>query len=943
VNEVAAREAEPGVELAPEQARELSQALGRLAPTEPLRLLYRDLRSSPRGLSEREAARRLALYGPNELHRAGRRKPWRDLVDQLIHPLALLLWVAAVLAWVIRTPALTIAVVVVIWLNAVFAFVQERQGERAVEALAAYLPQQAVVRRDGHRREIPARELVPGDVIELAEGDRVCADARLVEGSLEVDMSTINGESLPAFRSAAATDTDVPLMEAASLVFSGTSCTGGEAVALVSRTGMHTELGRIAALTQRVEREPSPLETQVRKVAWLIALVSVGVGLAFIPIGAWMAGLSLQDAVSFAIGLIVANVPEGLLPTITLALAVAVRELARKGALVKRLSAVETLGATSVICTDKTGTLTENHMHAVLVWTLAGEQWLGGARMTESEVAPLLRLAEVLARCNTAELLPTVGEPGGAPTGVGDPTEVALLAAARVLGVTVDPARRETERGAMFHFDPARRLMTTVDEVHGRTVVHTKGAPEEVLARSTRVLDADRGEVPLDDVRRRRISASVQQYAARGLRLIATGYRDLDDGAVPEERETAESGLVLAGFVALLDPARPEVRPSVERCHTAGVRVIVVTGDHRLTAGEIAREVGIGGPDLVPVNASDLDVLTDDEFDALLAEGREMVIARASPEMKMRVAESLQASGHVIAMTGDGVNDAPALRRADIGIAMGRTGTDVAREAATMVLTDDNFRTIGEAVEAGRRVYDNVRKFVLYIFAHATPEVVPFLVFALSGGRVPLPITVLQILCIDIGTETLPALALGRERAEPGLMGRPPRPAGERLITGGLLLRAWLLLGGVSAVLVTAGFFWTLMSGGWTPGSDVGSGTALHEVYLQATTMTFLGIVACQVGTAFAARTDRASLWEIGVLTNRLLLWGIAFELAFAAAIVVLPGVSDVLGMAAPSAAQLAVLPLFALAVWGVDEVVRWGRRARSPRSAGRPRSERSG
>ncbi|MBI1377981.1 MAG: HAD-IC family P-type ATPase [Frankiales bacterium] len=929
-----------GSELVAEQAAELTRALGRLAPTEPAALLFRDLRSSPRGLSEREAARRLATYGANELRRAGRRSPWRDLLDQLLHPLALLLWMAALLAWVIGTPVLSAAILVVVWLNALFAFVQEREGERAVEALSAYLPQRAVVRRDGHRREVPARELVPGDVIELAEGDRVCADARLVEGSLEVDMSTISGESLPAFRSAAAHDRGGPLLQAESLVFSGTLCTGGEAVALVSRTGMHTELGRIAALSQRVVREPSPLERQVRRVAWLIAAVSVGAGLAFIPIGALLAGLSLADAGSFAIGLIVANVPEGLLPTITLALAVAVRELARRGALVKRLSAVETLGATSVICTDKTGTLTQNRMHAVLVWSSAGEQQLGastsGPRAGTGDVEGpqpevLGRLAEVLAACNTAELADdVVDDPARDPAGTGDPTELALLAVAARLGADVDADRRAALRRTLFHFDPARRLMSSVDDAGQRRAVHTKGAPEEVLARCSGLLDSCGRVVELDDERRREVATAVAAYAAHGLRLIAAAYRDLPaDRPVPAERDDAERDLVLAGLVALLDPARPEVRAAVEQCHEAGIRVIVLTGDHRLTAGEIAREVGIGGPDLRPWDAQELDRLTDAQFDAFLAHGRELVIARTSPEMKMRVAESLQAQGQVVAMTGDGVNDAPALRRADIGVAMGGTGTDVAREAATMVLTDDNFRTIAQAVEAGRQVYDNVRKFVLYIFAHTTPEVVPFLVFALSGGRVPLPITVLQILCIDIGTETLPALALGREPAEPGLMRRPPRPRSENLIRRDLLLRAWLLLGGVSTLLVTSAFFWTLTAGGWTPGADVAAGSPLHEVYLQATTMTFLGIVACQVGTAFAARTERASLREIGPLSNPLLLWGIAFELVFAAAVVVLPGVSEVLGMALPPLHQLAVLPLFAVAVWGADELVRWARRRR--------------
>jgi calcium-translocating P-type ATPase len=890
--------------------------------TEPLRLLMRDLRSDPRGLSEREAARRLVAFGPNLLSRAGRRHPFMELVDQLVHPLALLLWVAAGLSVITRTPALSVAIVQVIVLNAVFAFVQERQSEQAVEALSQYLPQRATVRRDGQRREIAASELVPGDVIVLTEGDRVCADARLLEGALEMDISTLTGEALPVLRSASVTDPGVPLLSSPNVVFSGTACTGGDAVALVVRTGMQTELGRIAALTQRVVREPSPLELEVRRVAWLIASVGVVVALAFIPLGAFLAGLSLANSVNFAIGLIVANVPEGLLPTITLALAVAVRELARSGALVKRLSAVETLGSTSVICTDKTGTLTENRMKAVLVWTAGGEFTLEALAGDASGHAHREHLAEVFAVCNTAELDPS--RPG---RGTGDSTDVALLDAARLLGADVDARRRADGRVRMFHFDPQLRLMTTVDMGPRGAVVHTKGAPEEVLARSTWLRGADGNLRRLDDSARAEVAVAVERYAVQGLRLLAAAYRDLGSEPVPDGREDVERDLTMVGFAALLDPARPEVLGAVRACHAAGIRVIVVTGDHPLTAREIARQVGIGGPDLVAVHADELDALTEDEFDALLAGAQDLVFARCSPEMKMRVADALQAAGDVVAMTGDGVNDAPALRRADIGVAMGENGTDVAREAATMVLTDDNFRTIVTAVEGGRRVYDNVRKFILYIFAHATPEVVPFLVFALSGGRVPLPLTVLQILAIDIGTETLPALALGREPAEPGAMSRPPRSRSERLIGRRLLVRAWAVLGGVSAVLVVAGFFWVLRDGGWTPGADVGPGSALHHTYLQATTMTFLGIVACQVGTAFAARTERASLRSVGLASNPLLLGGIAFEIAFAAAIVTVPAVAHVLGMAPPPAGQLAALPLFAVLVWGVDEAARAVRR----------------
>ena len=903
-----------------------------LDATEPVRLLLRDLRTTPRGLTGREAARRLVVYGPNRLRTEGRRHPLRDFGDQLVHPLALLLWVAAVLSTFTHTLILSVAIVLVILLNAVFAFVQERQTERAVEALGEYLPQHANVRRDGQRRQVPAADLVPGDVLLLEEGDRVCADARLLEGAVEVDTSTLTGESLPVLRSATAEDRGVPLLQAPNVVFSGTACTGGEAVGVVVRTGMQTELGRIAALTQRLVREPSPLELQVRKVAWLIALVAVVVAAAFIPLGVLVAGLSFTNSINFAVGLIVANVPEGLLPTITLALAVAVRELARRGALVKRLSAVETLGSTSVICTDKTGTLTENRMRTVLTWSAAGEQDDPGAAETTTPTALGRHLSSTLAQCNTAEL--DGARPG---RGSGDATDVALLDAARSMGADIDPARRADRRRQIFHFDPQLRLMTTVDDGPDGTTVHTKGAPEDVLSRCVSVMAVDGSVQPLDGPMREHVAAAVGRYAARGLRMIAAAERPIEATEDVRTREDAERGLTLLGLMALYDPPRPEVKSAVEACHRAGIRILVVTGDHRLTAGQIARDVGIGTQDLVTINAASLDALTEEEFDAVLAGGEEMVLARSSAEMKMRVTDALQAAGQVVAMTGDGVNDAPALRRADIGVAMGANGTDVAREASTMVLTDDNFSSIVRAVEEGRRVYDNIRKFILYIFAHATPEVVPFLLFALSGGRVPLPITVLQILAIDIGTETLPALALGREPAEPGGMTRPPRPRSERIIRTELLLRAWLLLGGVSAVLVLTGFFWVLDDGGWVPGADVGAGSPLHHTYLQATTMTFLGIVACQVGTAFAARTERASLRAVGVFTNRLLLYGIAFELVFAAAIVLLPGVATALGMALPPARQLAVLPLFAVLVWGADETVRAVRRRRRGATDGVP------
>jgi calcium-translocating P-type ATPase len=889
-------------------------------PEERVALLLRDLRATRSGLSAREVQRRIEQYGPNELRRRGGRRWPRELARQFTHPLALLLWAAALLAWFAGIVAVALAIVVVIVINAIFAFIQEAQAERAVEALAQFLPAQTKVLRDGSEHTIPARELVPGDVLVIEEGDRISADARLLSGTIEVDMSMLTGESVPVVRSAEQLDTRVPLLSAHELVLSGTACTEGDARALVFATGMHTEIGRIAALSERVSTEESPLETQVRRVAWLIALIAVLMGVAFMPIAMLGAGLSFTGAIVFAVGLLVGNVPEGLLPVITLALAVGVRGLVREGAVVKRLSAVETLGSTDVICTDKTGTLTENRMRVTSVWSPSEELDLAGGG--EPGVA-LRELAMAMAACNNAR-------PGDGGEAFGDPTEVALMGAAARLGSPLGAEQRAKLRRREFRFDPTLKLMSTLDERDGSVWVDVKGAPEAVLARCTRTLTADGEEQPLAGGDRERVGARVDEYARAGLRVLALARRRLEDSEdLPEGREQAERELCLLGLAAMIDPPRSEVADAVARCHSAGIRIIVITGDHGLTAAAVARQVGIGADPPRIVTGTELDRMDEGELDELLRTGGELIFARSAPEAKLRIADALRAGGHVVAMTGDGVNDAPALRRADIGIAMGRSGTDVAREASTMVLTDDNFATIALAVQAGRRVYDNIRKFILYIFAHATPEVVPFLVYALSGGAIPLPLTVLQLLAFDVGTETLPALALGREPAEPGLMERAPRDRSESVIQPPMLLRAWLFLGLISAVLEMAGFFYVLTKAGWHPGDPTGPGHPLNHGYREATTMTFFSMVACQIGTAFAARTDRASLRSVGVFSNRLLIYGIAFELALAGAIIYLPPLQSLLATAALSPDALLLALPFPFIVWGADELRRWGLRRR--------------
>ena len=890
-----------------------------LDPEERPERLLEDLGTAAGGLETREAERRLMQHGRNEIRRLATESIWRRAGRQLVDPLALLLWAAAAFAVVEGSYAIAVVIVAVVVLNAGFALLQERHAERATEALRAYVSARVRVRRDGQATEIDAVSLVPGDIVLVGEGDRLAADARILDGAVEVDTSPLTGESQSVLRTFQRTRPAATPIEAEDLLFAGTLCTSGEALGVVYATGMATQLGRIAALSQRVEVELTPLQVQVNHAAKLIALFAVVSGVALVAVGTLVAGLSLGDSLNFAIGLLVANVPEGLLPTITLALAVGARRMARRRALIKRLTAVETLGSTDVICTDKTGTLTEGRMVVKRWWTDAGERAPGRDRFDGEPWSGLLQTA---VRCNNA----SARRSGDSWDRTGDPTESALLVGAALAGLDLAAMQREREaaRRRLLHFDARLKRMTTLDrEGDGEAWWHTKGAPLELLERCTAIRGA-RGERPLTRADRDRVAAAFERYAADGLRVLGFAERRAGGAAAEELRDAAEADLVFLGLAALEDPPREGVADAVARCKAAGLRVIVVTGDHGATAAAIARQVGITGGAARVVAGPDLERMADSELDMLLRGGDDLIVARSNPETKLRIVDSLRAEGHVVAMTGDGVNDAPALRRADIGVAMGASGTDVAREAATMVLTDDSFASIAAAVEEGRTVYDNVRKFITYIFAHATPEVVPFIIFALAGGAIPLPLTALMILAIDLGTETIPALALGREPAEPDIMQRPPRRRDARLLDRPVLVRAWLWLGLVEAALVVGGFLWVLLRAGWAPGDAVGAGTPLHDAHLTAMTMTFAGIVACQVGAAVACRTERASLRTIGLTTNRLLLWGIAFELAFAAAIIYLPPLQPIFDSAPLGAAELAVLATFPVVVWATDEARRW-------------------
>jgi calcium-translocating P-type ATPase len=600
--------------------------------------------------------------------------------------------------------------------------------------------------------------------------------------------------------------------------------------------------------------------------------------------------------------------------------------MARRRALVKRLTAVETLGSTDVICTDKTGTLTEGKMSVQTLWAEGEELRPGEQALPIAAREPFSALLRTALRCNNA----AVHREADGWKRSGDPGESALLVAAAELGEDVEAAQEEREavRHDVFRFDPRLKRMTTLDrEPDGRLWYHAKGAPLELLERCGSIRGRN-GDRPLKESDRAAVTDAFERYARSGARVFGFAERQVEAPAA--EREGAEADLTFVGLIALADPLRPEVVDSVARCRRAGVRIVVVTGDHGLTATAIARAAGIVEGEPTVVSGAEVDAMAEGRLDRLLADTPELIVARSNPETKLHLVEAFESEGHTVAMTGDGVNDAPALRRADIGVAMGESGTDVARETATMVLADDNFSSIIAAIEEGRVVYENIRKFITYIFAHATPEVVPFLLFALSGGTIPLPLTALQILAIDLGTETLPALALGREPAEPGILDRPPRPRSENIVQREMLSRAWLWLGLLEAALVLGGFFLVLAAAGWSPGDATGTGSPLHDDYLVATTMTFAGITACQVGTAFATRTSRASLREIGVLSNPLLLWGIAFEIVFAAALIYLPPLQGIFDTAAIGPQYLPVLAAFPFVVWGSDELRRWALRRRA-------------
>jgi P-type Ca2+ transporter type 2C len=918
-------------------SREEGGAWHTLEVAEVLRALDADAGS---GLSNEEAARRLQERGPNELEDRGGRSPWAIIWEQFTSAMIVILIVAAVASALLGDYEDSIAIAVIVVLNAALGFGQEYRAERAMAALKRLSAPRVKVRREGHVREVSARELVPGDVVLLEAGNLVPADGRLLEGAnLQVQESALTGESEPVEKDPAALEgEDMPLGERADMVYSSTVVARGRGLYVVTETGMATELGKIAAMIQAADPEQTPLQRRLNHVGKVLALAALAIVGVVFALGL-LRGEGLEVMFLTAVSLAVAAVPEGLPAVVTIALALGAQRMLRRRALIRKLPAVETLGSVTVICSDKTGTLTENRMSATVLDVAGRTVELGGGSPAASEPGPdggtlpavgddpaLALLLAGGALCNDA-LLENEEEDGF--RAIGDPTEGALVVAAAREGMKKPELEAALPRVGEVPFDSERKRMTTVHEVvvnsgsgipdalesalkngrreSGPYVAFTKGAVDSLLEISSEVWSSDGQTEPLNEGWRERISAANERLAGNGIRVLGVGLRRLR--AFDGVGEALERDLTFFGMVGMIDPARPEARDAVETCKRAGIRPVMITGDHPLTARHIATELGItdGGVGRI-LTGRDFANLSDEELEGLVEEVP--VYARVSPEHKLAIVGALQEKGHIVAMTGDGVNDAPALRRADIGVAMGVTGTDVSKEAADMVLTDDNFATIVAAVEQGRVIYDNIRKFIKYLLTSNSAEILVMLVGPFVG--LGLPLLPLQILWINLVTDGPPALALSAEPAERGIMRRPPHPPGENVFARGLG-RHVVWVGALMALV-------SLATGLWY------SQTA-PEIWQ---TMVFTTLTLSQLSHVMAIRSGDESLFRVGPLSNKPLLGAVALTFVLQLLAIYAPFFQRFLETEALPVADLAIAVALSTIIFWAVEIEKWLARRKS-------------
>lgn len=861
------------------------------------------LESSAHGLTAAEADQRLRQHGPNEIAAAARTSPWRILADQFRNVLILILLAATAVSFALGEGIESIVITVIVLFAVLLGFVQEYRAERAIDALRELAAPTATVVREGREAKILARELVPGDVIILATGDRIPADARLLDAvNLKVDEAALTGESVAVDKTTAALSAERAIGDRTNMVHAGTAVAYGRGRGVVVATGLGTEVGTIAELLRTVETGRTPLQQNLDRVGAVLARAALVLVLLVAALGV-LRGQPLVEMLLFGIALAVAVVPEALPAVVTISLAIGVQKMVKRNALLRRLPAIETLGSTSVICSDKTGTLTQDEMTVrrilleghLLEVTGSGYDPAGEFQPLDGAVAePLLHLLLTAgALSSDARLLH-----GSDWTIEGDPTEGALVVAARKAGLVAEDLEREQPRIGEIPFSSETKRMTTLHRVGGEVRAYTKGAPEVVVPSCTAVLTAA-GVTPLDDAARAEILGVANDFAADALRVIAIAMTT--DPAPGAEAD----GLTLLGLVGMIDPPRPEAKDAIARCASAGIRPVMITGDHPATAAAVARELGLLANGRV-VLGTELDAMTDEELTRDVESIA--VFARVSPVHKLRVVTALQNNGHVVAMTGDGVNDAPALKKADIGVAMGITGTDVTKEAAAMTLTDDNFASIVAAIEEGRSVFDNVKKYLMYLLSANIGEIGLMMAAVLIG--LPLPLAAVQILYVNLATDGLPALALAVDPPERDLMRRRPRNPADGVFTRPVV--TLMVTGGVwSAIVNTSLFAWALASG---------------RSLIEAMTMVFTALVLVEFLKAYSLRSDHTPVTD-RPFANRWLNLAVLWELVLLVAIIHVPFLQTAFGTTVLTGTDWGIILALAATIIPVLEFVKWRHR----------------
>ncbi len=881
--------------------------------------VYQALETSPLGIPHVEAEMRLSLYGHNILSKQQKTPVWEKLILEFIRPPALVLLMVGLVALLQREILLAGIIWSIVIVNTAFSFWREHRAEQAIEKLSEILPSFAHIIRDDKELFIPSSEVVPGDLLVLAEGDNIPADARVIEEyGLRTNNATLTGEAIPARKTADPSILDgISELDRPNLIFAGTSIASGTGKAVVYSTGMMTQFGRIAHLTQTITEEPTPFQKELTRLSKFTAWVALLIGAIVAVVGYFDLRFPLKEITLLALGVAVAVIPEGLIATLTLSLAAATQRLAKRGVLAKKLSTVEKLGLVSVICTDKSGTLTQNQMTVRDIW-VAGKRIkvTGVGYEPQGKFSPdpngqlwekdLLCLLESAACCNNARINPPSQE-HPTWTSLGDQTEAAMKVAAMKADIKEESVNRILPRIHEIPFDARRKRMTTIHREVNQETAFVKGAPREVLQLCTKVLL--NGEIiSLTNELRAEILSVNDEYARGALRVLALAKRELPPRAGSYITENVECDLVFLGLMAMMDPPRPQVEEAIQICRQANIRIVMITGDYGLTAESLARRVGMlttKNPTIL--TGAELDELSDPALQELLE--KEVLFARMAPEHKMRLVSAFQQRGEVVAVTGDGVNDAPALRKADVGISMGIVGTDVAKEAADIILTEDDFGAITAAIEEGRGIFDNIRKFITYIFSSNIPELAPFIVTA-NLPLMPLALSVRQILAIDLGTDMFPALALGMEKPEPDVMIHPPRLRNQPLLDKGLLSRAFWL-GLIEAVMCFTGFITIFVLSGHTEkiGLPFLASISLPEKWklslsfpaamILGSTVYHAGVIMAQIGNAFACRSDRARSSYLGWFSNKYLLIGVLIELAGILGIIYIPFLAGIFNHAA--------------------------------------------